>query len=396
MNKKMIQEYSFANNRKVFFSPYLNRFWVDTLPKEIIPDYYDTTLVKIRLEITYLCNGNCSYCIVFGNKIEKIESMRVEESWNWFKEQSWFNDINEIFIIGGEPLICFSDIEFLMNNFDGKIKFSTNGTLLTPEMAKKLSRHNVFVYISLDGPHYQDNLMRVYNDGNYMYDDIMRGVHLLMDAGVKYGFFMVATRDNVYNIADVMEEIDKKFHPLKIGYSMPHWTENGFDEISGEEYKEALVTLYKNRKRIKTEVMQLGWRINPILEGKVKKFSCALHTSQITLLPDLTSVRCSKLDNDEKLRNITKEELNEGCPISLAENNIQPCASCIALGSCGGGCPFDGLKRFNGVIDKRECIITPEIVSMVVNEVIAGLEKIENIPSGLLAVEIIREILKND
>lgn len=392
LNEKFI-EYNLTNNRKVHFSPYVNRFWMDKIPDKIDCNYKDTTLAKIRLEITYQCNGNCLYCIVYGNKIEKNESMNVIESWDWLTSQPWFKQINEIFIIGGEPLLCFDDIEFIMENFDGEIKFSTNGTLLTDEMAKKLARRNVFVYISLDGPQFQDNLMRVYKDGSYMYNDIIRGVHILLNAGVQYGFFMVATKDNVNIITDVIGHIDKTFHPLKIGYSMPHWTDNCFDEVSGEEYGAALSELYIHRKMINADIMQISWRIKPLLNGQIKKFSCALHTSQITVLSDKSIVRCSKIDHDPVYKNITKDELNKNCPLSLAEEGIQPCVSCIALASCGGGCPFDGLKRFNGLQDKRECSITPRIVSMAVNDIVLGLDKVQNLPSGILALETVKELL---
>ncbi|WP_342479081.1 radical SAM protein [Paenibacillus sp. FSL H7-0350] len=393
MFNKNFFEYNLTNYRKVYFSPYVNRFWMDSMPDKLEQDYNDTKLSKMRLEITHLCNGNCSYCIVFGNKVEKKESLNVKELWEWLLIQPWFKEITEIFIIGGEPLICFDDINFIMENFDGEIRFSTNGTLLTDKMAKKLARRNVFVYISLDGPQFQDNLMRVYKGGGYMYNDIIRGINILISAGVNYGFFMVATKDNIRIITDVIGQIDETFHPLKIGYSMPHWTENNFDEISGEEYRDALSDLYKHRKMINAEIMQISWRIKPLLKGKIKKFSCGLHTSQTTVLPDKSIVRCSKIDDDPVYKKITNDEMNQNCPLALAEKGVQSCASCIALASCGGGCPFDGLKRFNGFLDKRECIITPQIVNMAVKDILLGLENRKDIPSGILSLETIKEFV---
>lgn len=392
INKKIV-EFNLKNDKKLYFSPFSNQFWLDEISSDMVYDYYDTSLTEMRLEITHLCNGNCAYCIVFGNKIEKIESLNVKKSWEWFTTQPWFEKIKKIFIIGGEPLIKFDDIAFILENFNGEVRFSTNGTLITTEIAKKLSKHNVLVYISLDGPQFQNNLMRVYKNGSYMYNDIIRGLHILIKEGVRYGIFMVATKDNVHIAVDIIGKINEMFHPARIGYSMPHWTNNNMNEVSGEEYGEALLSLYKYRKSIKTEIMQVNWRIKPLWQGKVKKFSCALHTSQTTVLPNKSIVRCAKIDDDSTLKKISNDELNQNCPLSLAEKDIQPCVSCIALASCGGGCPFDGLKRFGGVIDKRECIITPPIVNMAIKDIISRVEENKSMPNGLIPLETIKEIL---
>jgi radical SAM protein with 4Fe4S-binding SPASM domain len=389
-------EFNLSDSRKLYFSPLSNQFWLDEIPNDMVYDYYDTSVTEMRLEITHFCNGNCMYCIVFGNKIEKFETMNVRQSWEWFITQPWFGKIKKIFIIGGEPLIKFDDITFILENFKGEVRFSTNGTLITTEMAKKLAHHNVLVYISLDGPQFQDNLMRVYKDGSYMYNNIIRGLHILIKEGVRYGIFMVATKDNVHIAVDIISKIDEMFHPIRIGYSMPHWTNNSMNEISGKDYGDALLALYKYRKNIRAEIMQVNWRIKPLWQGKAKKFSCALHTSQTTVLPNKSIVRCSKIDNDPVFKKISNDDLNQNCPLSLAKKNIQPCVSCIALACCGGGCPFDGLKRFGNVIDKRECIITPNVVNMAIKDIISGVEEKKNMPNGLIALDTIKEILYID
>ena len=99
--------------------------------------------------------------------------------------------------------------------------------------------------------------------------------------------------------------------------------------------------------------------------------------------------------NANNLRDlVTNELLDKNSPIELANNNDSPCSNCIALASCGGGCPFDGMKRFNCLTDKRECIITPPIISKAVNNVVKNFEK-QNIkvPNGLIDPSIIKKLL---
>lgn len=388
-------EIELKDNNKLYFLPEYNRFALNDLDFNIEPNYYDTSLVKLRLEISHLCNGRCKYCLVYGNNVEKIEVLNIEEFWKYLNKQEWFKNIKKIFIIGGEPLLHFEEICYIIDNFNGKVSFSTNGTLLTDEMAKKLCRPNVKVFISLDGPNFEDNVNRVYANEKYMYPDIIRGINLLKDNNVKFGIFMVASLENIYKAKDIIMELDKKYSPMEIGYSLPHWTPD-YQCSLAEEYRDVMISLYKNRKNINAEISQLKWRLDPLCDGKIKKFSCALHTTQTTILPDKSVVRCSKIDNknDNLKDRITNELLDKNSPIELAKNPESECSRCIATASCGGGCPFDGMKRFNCLTDKRECIITPSIINLALEDIKNAFYNNEfNVPNGLIEPEIINKIL---
>lgn len=392
--KKIV--FDLDEKNKLYFFPENNRFSLNDSNPELEQDFYNTSLVKLRLEISYLCNGRCKYCLVYGNNVEKAEVLDVKEYWKELTSKEWFKNIKSIFIIGGEPLLHFDEISYIIDNFDGKISFSTNGTLLTEEMVKKFSKSNVRVYISLDGPTFEDNTNRVYENQDYMYPDIMNGISLLKKYNVPFGIFMVASKESIGRAKEMIMDLDKKYSPTRIGYSLPHWTP-GYSDISlAEEFRDLMIELYKSRKEINAEIPQLKWRLNPLCEGKVKRFSCGLHTTQTTLLPDKSYVRCSKIDNEkDNLRTkITNEMLNNNSPIELAKNEDSDCAKCVALACCGGGCPFDGMKRFSCLTDKRECVITPELINLAVNDVVEAFKndtvKVEN---GLIDPEIINQII---
>ena len=389
-------EYELDNNNKLYFLPEYNRFALNDFDSEIEPEYYSNSLVKLRLEISHLCNGRCKYCLVYGNNVEKAEVLNVKEFWKYLVSQEWFKNIKKIFIIGGEPLLHFEEICYIIDNFDGKISFSTNGTLITKEMAKKFSESNVKVYISLDGPEFEDNINRVYTNQKFMYPDILKGINLLKEYNIKFGIFMLATHETLSRAKDMILKLDEEYSPIRIGYNLPHWTEDYKDASLAEEFRDVLLELYKNRKRIKAEIPQLKWRLNPLCEGKIKRFSCGLHTTQTTILPDKSIIRCSKIDNendDLKLR-VTNELLDKNSPIELAKDNKSNCEKCIALSCCGGGCPFDGMKRFNCLTDKRECIITPPLINMAINNVVNAFKKHEiKVENGLIEPDIINKII---
>ena len=141
-------EFKINENNKLIFLPEYNRFALNKIDYKIEPDYYDTSLVKLRLEISHKCNGRCKYCLVFGNNVENFESINIKEFWKEFSNKEWFKNLKSIFIIGGEPLLFFEEISFILDNFNGRVSFSTNGTLLTEEMVKKFSKSNVSIISS--------------------------------------------------------------------------------------------------------------------------------------------------------------------------------------------------------------------------------------------------------
>ena len=389
-----IKQYTLSSGRKLYFSAQNNHFWFDEKPAELTIDYYDKKLISLRLELSGYCNGHCKYCIVYGNQIEKKEILDIESSWDWLTSLSWFKHIKDIFIIGGEPMLHYKDIFFILNHFDGTVGFSTNGTLITKEIAQQLSKYNVMVYVSIDGANESDNVNRVYKNGKPMYPDIIKGLDLLEAAGVRKGLFMVATPNTVNNISDNIQKLTQKYKFKRIGYSLPHWTKTTPDTVTAEQYRDALLDLYSHRNVINTEIMQLNWRLNPLIEGKVKEFSCSLHNQQIKVLPDKSIVRCSKIDSISDKKYITNAWLDENCPTALARKNMMPCAKCVALSCCGGGCPFDGIKRFNSCIDKRECVITIPLVEKALQDIVCYIEKEKsNLPSGDICQDVIKEAL---
>jgi radical SAM protein with 4Fe4S-binding SPASM domain len=191
-------------------------------------------------------------------------------------------------------------------------------------------------------------------------------------------------------------ELDEKYSPSRIDYSLPHRTSDYKDEDIAEQFRDVLIELYKNRRKIRADIPQISWRLNPLEEGKVKRFSCGLHTTQTTILPDKSFVRCSKIDNkNDSLKEFaTNELLDKNSPIELAKNKNSECSKCIALACCGGGCPFDGMKRFNCLTDKRECVITPALINNAINDILKALKNGKvKLKDGLIEPEIIYKIL---
>lgn len=391
--KIVLMKYSLPDGRDLFYSPGSLRFWAGPEPDFPEPEYRSTDFHTLRLEITHQCNGNCDYCIVFGNHVQRYTRLPIQELWAWVERQMWYKQVTDMFVIGGEPLLAYPDLAYIMERFGGRISLSTNGTLLTDEMAETFQKRRVLVYLSLDGSTRSDNVRRRYPDGTEMFDHIQQGLARLERAGTRKGLFMVASPTTAGRIGEILTELSATWSLERIGYSIPHWNENVPDLISPEQYRDALLELYRRRRNISAEIIQLTWRTGVLAEGIAKRFSCGVHTTQKTVLPDQRLVRCGKIDNHPVFSSVTDEELNRGSPLSVAADPDSQCARCVALGCCGGGCPYDGLCRFGSIIDRRECVITPPLIAAAVADIAAGLGALPDLADGLVPRETVKAVL---
>jgi radical SAM protein with 4Fe4S-binding SPASM domain len=104
-------------------------------------------------EVTTRCNLNCIHCFASSVDSEQAE-LTTDEGKRLLEQIAAVDKIRMIVITGGEPLLrkdIFELVEYA-GRLGFHIVFSTNGTLLTPDMAKDLAKLGVANFsISLDG-----------------------------------------------------------------------------------------------------------------------------------------------------------------------------------------------------------------------------------------------------
>ncbi|MCX6582952.1 MAG: radical SAM protein [Candidatus Aminicenantes bacterium] len=159
---------------------------------EMIQSY----LEMIILEVTEQCNLRCGYCIYNPDYKENrshgksdMSTDVAEKALIYLKEHSYKQDKVGITFYGGEPLLAFPLIEWcvayskqLFKNKKIDFSITTNGTLLTQEMAQFFRKNNFLVLLSIDGPEEIHNSFRKYPNKTGSYSDSMRGLRYLIDA----------------------------------------------------------------------------------------------------------------------------------------------------------------------------------------------------------------------
>lgn len=154
-------------------------------------------LTMLDLYLTDSCNLACQYCfcevgrdhIHYGlmNEVTaaKAIDMLIDKS----------RDAKNIFVsfLGGEPLLNFKLLQYVVQYACSAAKekgkninfaMTSNGTLITDEIASYMGRNHISVMISLDGPREHHNFLCPMRDGGNSFDATLRGIECLFKYGI--------------------------------------------------------------------------------------------------------------------------------------------------------------------------------------------------------------------
>jgi len=164
----------------------------------------------VHFDITKKCNSNCIYCLA-TELMKGKEDLSTETILNVISQ---LPDLGAWLLIlsGGEPFIRKDIFEILKYTDDLEIltQILTNGTLITKDVAKKLSKINrLFFQVSLDSyiPEHH-NFHRRMPDG---YERTMQGIQNLTEHGMIPEIAMVISQKNYDDMEKSVDYFHKKF-----------------------------------------------------------------------------------------------------------------------------------------------------------------------------------------
>lgn len=196
-----------------------------------LKDVLSDSVQGVNLEVTQDCNLRCIYCIYQDHVKEKRQyshkEMSIEiaaKAIDLLKKHSSSVDDVSIGFFGGEPLKSFSlikqSVEFAKKVFtQQKVNFNitTNGTLISREIAEFLITEGFFVMVSLDGPKEYHDKFRKDAKGNGSFERTLNGLRLLSNAYSKQKNGTIAI--NLVNTPpfnqDKLDAIDQFFKELE-------------------------------------------------------------------------------------------------------------------------------------------------------------------------------------
>lgn len=206
--------------------------------------------------LTDNCNFGCKYCFIEnrisqGYRFSHMTRETAQKGIDMFCRlislvPELFSEKKTIILYGGEPLLNFNTIQYILETVqdriqDGRlpeqtvINLVTNGSLVTPEIAKILKTYNVSVGVSLDGDRNVTDSCRQYQNGKPVYDDVIKGFETLKQEGVDTGISCTLTPQCIDNFDDTLDlivnKLDLKTMAFNIALSVPGYQ-------TGEDYYE--------------------------------------------------------------------------------------------------------------------------------------------------------------
>ena len=185
-----------------------------------MPNFTQTKMVaklpRIPLEgnidLTYRCNNNCRHCWLWRptNSPEIKDELTYDEICNFVDQarqmgtQSWG-------ISGGEPMLRpdFPDIFEYITSKATSYSLNTNGTLITPSIAKQMRRKGSKM-IALYGATAETYEHIARHPGGF--EMAMQGFRYLQEAGAGFTVQIVPMRDN-WHEWDKMQDLAKSLSP---------------------------------------------------------------------------------------------------------------------------------------------------------------------------------------
>ena len=362
---------------------------------DIIKDSYKQK-IENRITLMYIiptnaCNLSCKYCFI--GKLDEIPIMMSKETAKhavdlFASHLKLINEVGEIFFYGGEPLINFELIKYIVNyckekNYNIKFSMVSNGLLLSKEKIDFIKNNNIALGISIDGPQNITDENRVYKSSvGSVYLDLMKKIEELKKTKVDFGFSITIAPYFLENQDSFLEWL-KDLGVKNISYNLLHFTYKTDDWKN--YYKKAVKFIYKSNNVL----FNYGFnedRINrkyKAFYNKEFKFSdCgAIGANQITICPDGNVEICHGYwnSNNHLLPNIN--ELKDLSEIFNNKNytmwkdyltfNKKKCINCSSIYICGGGCAMQSEDLFGNKkrIDKAFCIYTKDMMKNILKEI---------------------------
>lgn len=158
------------------------------------------------------CNLKCVHCYSQSHNREYAGELSTAEGKNLIEDLVRFGS-PVILFSGGEPLLRkdLLDLGLLATDRGLRAVISTNGTLITPQMAGDLKRIGLsYVGVSLDGMKETNDRFRGVKGA---FEAALNGIRNCQNAGIKVGLRFTINRRNAADIPQIFDLIEKENIP---------------------------------------------------------------------------------------------------------------------------------------------------------------------------------------
>lgn len=287
------------------------------VPRRLPPDAPAPrpSLRYLELQLTRRCNLACRHCCLGPAESADLPLDGALSALAQLEEAQGLRAL----LTGGEPLLYpwFWDLDERLPDLALRLVLLTNGTLLTPPVARRLHVHEV--QVSLDG--LEDAHDRLRGPGTYR--RARAALEALAEAGVPASVATMVHRANLGDfdaLARELEDLGVREWGIDVPCAAGNWSASPEGAVSPEEAAPCLAHAFGGS-----------------YHGGGSRSGCGEHLAAVT--PDGTVLRCGFFPN-EPLGSVAeglRAAWGRRRPWDLGGSR---CAACEAFDECGGGCRY--------------------------------------------------------
>ncbi|SHJ70923.1 radical SAM/SPASM domain-containing protein [Desulfofundulus thermosubterraneus] len=350
---------------------------------------------KIKLLILLVttdCNLRCVYCYARGG--EGREHMTWEVARQAVDYAAARSRSFKIQFSGGEPLLNLPLVREVVayvrsRRLSVKLQLQTNGTLITPVVARELKSLGVALGVSLDGRPEINDRLRPFAGGEGSTLAVIRGLQNLAAEGIKVGLTVVLTAESTAGLTQLVELAAYLGNVYGISLDLLRLLGRGREGRVAPPEPELLSQQVKAAIKRAEEIARLGGPLIRFREverlkyqlhrGITRQHYCYATTGQsMAVMPDGSVYPCASLSG---LTEFYLGRITDG-RFSLAEalagtsllgrtvEVMAGCRDCWHRYLCGGGCPARAYA-FTGRVDracKADCLLRKVYLNVVGKE----------------------------
>lgn len=250
-----------------------------------------------------------------------------------------------------------------------KNDIQTNGTLIDSKWIEFFSKHDFDVSVSIDGPKSIHDTNRIYPDGQGSFDDVIRGIRLVKNAGLSVGVCVVISKSNVHVVDEIYDFLVTEklnFNVIPINKSGGVLDNDDKFCLNPHELAEPWIKMYDRWFDAPSEnyvyCSDFAHRTCSIISGQTKHCNTKKCCSETVVSMDCWGYvyPCAVLSSDAEWRygNINDNSLDEllqgdvGVK-TLNRSTMDKCSRCRWNYACNGGCMGRAIK-YNDDLNTRD------------------------------------------
>ncbi|UCG56732.1 MAG: radical SAM protein [Phycisphaerales bacterium] len=220
---------------------------------EIVPKKASDRRPIVVWNITRACNLKCVHCYNDSGAGKASHELSTEQAKAVLDDLAGFS-VPSVLFSGGEPLIRPDLFELIAHAVDLGLRavISTNGTLITADVAKEIKRLGVsYVGISLDGIGPVNDKFRGVSGA---FDKAVRGIKSCQNTGVRVGLRLTLTGRNVQDLENLFGFFESEGIERACFYHLVPSGRGGAiadEDLTHAQSRGAIETILAKTKRLK-------------------------------------------------------------------------------------------------------------------------------------------------